>query len=506
MTFLRHDEVPPVSMNAASVLLVEDEPLTARQIEKWLTNLGYEVVGSVDSGEAAISIAQETQPDLLLMDILLKGELTGIDAAEVIVERMKVPIIFMTVHDERDYLEKAKLAGPSGYLLKPYTQKELHVAIETALSRHALEKRLFENGQWLHATLNSIGEGVMAVDSEGRVVFMNSMARLLTNGHSRDPQGLLLTELLHFEIGDGPVELSDSLKIVARQKRTAVFEEGTVLVGRDGRRTPVEGTISPILGEDGVFLGNVVVVRDVTDRCEVQEQLREYQTKLRSLAAISAEIEERERKRLSEALHDRVGQNLAVAKLLLAGSVDRPETDESRSNLAQVQGLLDETLKSTQALIFDLSPPLLHELGLEDAVEWLAENVLSPAKIRYKLDLQEGDSSMDPETRDASFKAIRELMTNVVRHADADRVWVSVYRNEGVLHGSVRDNGKGFEGDPDAIVAEGGDGMGLFGLKERLSYLKGTLNLLSKPKGGTTVSFTVPLRLGERTKSQAEQG
>ena len=130
------------------ILVVEDEIIIAMEIEDRLDTLGYEVVEVVSSGAEAIQAAAEMQPDLVLMDIMLKGPMDGIQAASQIQARFHIPVIYLTAYADENTLQRAKISRPFGYLLKPFEKRELQIAIEIALYKHQMERKLRESEQW----------------------------------------------------------------------------------------------------------------------------------------------------------------------------------------------------------------------------------------------------------------------------------------------------------------------------------------------------------------------
>ncbi|MBN1889727.1 MAG: GAF domain-containing protein [Thermoflexales bacterium] len=129
-------------MSEARIVIVEDERIVARDIQKRLTSLGYTIVAIVNSGEAAIQEVSRLLPDLVLMDIMLKGALDGIRAAQQIRDRLGIPVIYLTAHSDETTLQRAKLTGPFGYIVKPFEERELHISIEMALYKHHMERQL----------------------------------------------------------------------------------------------------------------------------------------------------------------------------------------------------------------------------------------------------------------------------------------------------------------------------------------------------------------------------
>ncbi|OAB63065.1 hybrid sensor histidine kinase/response regulator [Leptolyngbya valderiana BDU 20041] len=129
-------------MSEIRILIVEDEAIVADDIAYRLENLGYEIADIVASGEEAIESATDYLPDLVLMDIMLQGEIDGIEAARTIRERLELPVVYLTANADRATLERAKVSVPLGYVLKPFKDRELQVTIEIALTRHHAEREL----------------------------------------------------------------------------------------------------------------------------------------------------------------------------------------------------------------------------------------------------------------------------------------------------------------------------------------------------------------------------
>ena len=172
------------------ILLVEDESIVALDIQNRLASLGYEIVGHAVSGPEAIDLASKLLPALILMDIKLRGEMDGIDAAMVIHDTLSIPIVFLTAYSDLKTLERAKLTEPFGYLLKPFQKQELLIAIEIGLYKHEMTVKLKESERWRNAILTSIGEGLIALDADERVKFLNPAAEGLIGWTSAEAMGL----------------------------------------------------------------------------------------------------------------------------------------------------------------------------------------------------------------------------------------------------------------------------------------------------------------------------
>lgn len=158
-----------------NILVIEDEAIVSKDIQQSLKKLGYNIVGSAATGEKAIDLASETKPDLVLMDIMLKGEMSGIEAAEKIRENLKIPVIYLTAYADENTLAKAKVTEPYGYIIKPFKEIDLHTSIEMALYKHAKERDIIKERDFLY----SIVEGNNENSGEESVIFVKSNSRLV---------------------------------------------------------------------------------------------------------------------------------------------------------------------------------------------------------------------------------------------------------------------------------------------------------------------------------------
>lgn len=156
-------------MRSSRILIVEDESIVALNIKNRLEALGYIIVATTSSGESAIQIAQENNPDLVLMDIKLKGVIDGIEAATQIWNRFQIPVVYLTAYSDEETVERAKVTEPYGYILKPFEAKDLGTTIEISLYKHQMERKLREREQWLTTTLKCIGDAVITTDSQGLI-------------------------------------------------------------------------------------------------------------------------------------------------------------------------------------------------------------------------------------------------------------------------------------------------------------------------------------------------
>ncbi|NVL91040.1 MAG: PAS domain S-box protein [Desulfobacterales bacterium] len=276
-------------MAKTQILVVEDENIIAEDIQKSLQALGYTVSSVVPSGEEAIKEVKENKPDLVLMDIVLQGEINGIDAADQIQSRFNIPVIYLTAYADDKTLERAKITEPFGYIIKPFEERELHTTIETALYKHKMERELKEREEWLSTTLASIGDAVIATDTKSYIIFMNPVAESLTGWKQEEAKGKPLKEIFHIinEKTRKPVE--DPVTRVLREGVIVGLANHTVLIAKDGTETPIDDSGAPIRYDKGDMMGVVLVFRDISERRKTEEALRESEEKYRTLFEESRE-------------------------------------------------------------------------------------------------------------------------------------------------------------------------------------------------------------------------
>ena len=178
------------------ILIVEDERIVALEISARLKELGYSIIGIVSSGEKAIEKIHNEKPDLVLLDIMLEGEMDGIDTGKIIRDTFGIPFIFITAYSDDATLTRAMGAGPYSYLRKPFEEFELATAIQISFSKNRLEKKLSERENLLATTLGSISDTVISCDSEGQILFMNSKGFELTGVEPQNAIGKNIAELL----------------------------------------------------------------------------------------------------------------------------------------------------------------------------------------------------------------------------------------------------------------------------------------------------------------------
>ncbi|MDY6850530.1 MAG: PAS domain S-box protein [Thermodesulfobacteriota bacterium] len=264
----------------------------------------------------------------------------------------------------------------------------------------------------------------------------------------------------------------------------------------DGTWLHLEVAITSMLDVPGVK-GTVINCRDITERKRAEKGLLSYQKRLSRMGYELLLTEERERRRIATNLHDHIGQSLAMSKFKLKTLRQSLSSSGQVTLVDEICGFVEEMILQTRSLTFDLSPPILYELGLESAVEWLAEQIHERYNIQTEFNNDGQPKELDDDLRVFLFRAVRELLMNVVKHAQASKVKISMRTKDDELCIEVDDDGLGY--DSSARGHSGlGDGFGLFSIRERIVPLGGHLWIKSMPDRGTRATLATPLKPRER--------
>ncbi|MFZ1280551.1 MAG: PAS domain S-box protein [Ignavibacteriaceae bacterium] len=269
-------------MEKKKIFIVEDESIVSLEIQSRVKHLGYSVSGTAAYGDEAIRKVIDLKPDLILMDIRIKGELDGIETAAEIKKIYEVPIIFLTAYADPVTIQRAKITDPFGYIIKPFEERELHISIEIALYKDHTQKLIREKDKWLTTILRSVGDAVIATDTFGKIKFINNVAERLT--------GFTKEEAINKELSSIFKIRSEATKEYAQNAVQKVMQTGEVvglanhteLVSRNGIVYPIADSGSPIRDENGNITGVVVVFQDLSYYKKTEELINIQTTALNS--------------------------------------------------------------------------------------------------------------------------------------------------------------------------------------------------------------------------------
>ena len=347
----------------------------------------------------------------------------------------------------------------------------------------------------LAAVVDSAMDAMISVDEQQRIVLFNRTAEKVFGYSLEQALGMPLERLLparYRAAHRGYIEHFAHTGTTTRR-----MGDATVLWGlrADGEEFPIEASISQLNEHGRRFF--TVILRDVTLRKQYEDRLKRQKDELRDLSARVQEAREEEKTRIARELHDELGQLLTALKMDLTWLRQRlPEAPESAAKLAQMNALLDQTVGSVRRIAADLRPLMLDDLGFLDAAVWLVEDFSRRSGVQCRIDTPADAELSDLERTVATtlYRALQESLTNIARHAQAKNAWVVIGIESEALRLEIEDDGRGIDGDDLGKLRS----LGLRGMRERVQYIGGSLDIGRAPRGGTRVQLRVPLRAGAR--------
>lgn len=285
-------------MEKRRILVVEDETIVGQDIKNMLLGLGYEVVSLVSTPEEAVKEAENNRPDLVLMDIMLQGEISGVDAAGHIYNHLHIPVIYLTAYADENTIQKAKLTEPFGYILKPFEERELQTSIEIALYKYEMQRKLQEREKRFYTILRSIGDAVIATDEQGYITFVNPMAEKLTGMKQKKALRKPLKDVYKLTSKNRKKKYKINIQKIQEGKTLKIPDE-VYLLSKNSGITPINQNITPIKDEKGNITGVSVAFTDISRRKKAEEDLKKSMQKLKSslqetVKAIASIIETRD--------------------------------------------------------------------------------------------------------------------------------------------------------------------------------------------------------------------
>lgn len=329
--------------------------------------------------------------------------------------------------------------------------------------------------------------GVFRADSDGQCFYVNDRWCAIAGMSPEKAMGKGWGHAIH----------PDDMETVFNHWQLAVetrtpFKKEYRFLRPDGVETWVYGLAAMEKDASGKTVGFVGTITDITERKHAEQTAFQYQEQLRAISAQLLQTEESERRRIASDLHDQVGQTLAACRIELGECLSLVDDVQLKSKIQKTRLLLEQSIQETRSLTFDLSPPVLTELGLIQALHWLAEKHTRPEGPLIACHAP-ASLSVGQEPSMLLFRITRELVLNAIKHAAARRISISIASEPGRLRIQVVDDGVGFAAE--TVINRGGSagGFGLFSIRDRLRFLGGRLDCESAPGKGSHITVTVPL-------------
>jgi len=350
--------------------------------------------------------------------------------------------------------------------------------------RKQAEEKLKIREQTLRAFLNAPTESAILLDTEGKILDINRIAAQRLGKSAEELIGMGIYDYL-------PADTAEYRKT----RGAEVIRSGKPLRFQDEQGGHhYDNNIYPVFDDEGKVSTLAVFSGDITEKKRAEERLLEYQEQLKSLALELTLAEERERHRIATDLHDEISQSLFISKMKVE-ALEKPASDKKvNETLDEISDSLGRIITTMRSLTFDLSSPILYEFGFEEAVaEWLTEQIEGKYGIETEFQDDGLSKPLDDDIRVLLFRNVRELLINVVKHANAKIIKVSIQKVESQIRVCVEDDGVGFDSAKAESMITNKKTFGLFSIRERLEHLGGNLEIESAPGCGCRITITSPL-------------
>ncbi|MEJ2672301.1 MAG: PAS domain S-box protein [Deltaproteobacteria bacterium] len=460
-----------------TLLLADEHPVMRQGLRSLLEkDPKVTVVAEARDSYTTVRLARDLNPDLVVLDVSL-GDLRGVDATRAILAASpRTKLIALSVHSDRRLVLNLLKAGASAFLLKDRVFEDLVPALRLVLAHKIylspgisdlVLKDYVEALRDSEARFRTVFEhapfGIALTDLGGRLLQVSPALCHMLGYSAKELHHMLLPKFSHPDDADCCLALFQELA----QGRRRGFKKDNRYLRKDGRLVWGHLTVSVVrfLAEQSRFA--IVIVEDINDRKRSEEEIRTYQEQLRALASEISLVEERERRRLATDLHDHIGQTLALAQIKLGEIKESAESPAMAESLDEIRLLVEQAIKSSRQLTFELSPPILYDLGLESAVEWFGDYLQEQHGLQVIVQPDDHYKPLAHETMVLLFQMVRELMLNAAKHARARQVKVSIRRENDNLLIAVTDDGLGIDRQQLAPSQKRPRGFGLFSVKER---------------------------------------
>lgn len=491
-----------MEQSKARVLVVEDEGIIARDIQKVLFRLGYDVAGPAGTGAEALAEVERRVPDIVLMDIKIRGTMDGVETAREIRRHHQIPIVFLTAHTDSNTLGRVTKTAPYGYVVKPFTEASIKVAVEVALSRRRAEREAQARQDWLHAALESITDAVVVTrDAAGTVQYLNQTAEELTGWTATEAHGHALSDVLRLDLVNNELTGSNWSAVLSSARKDRPFDfAGATLTRRSGDRQKVSGSAGPLhLSPETEKGGIIMILRPESDGS---------MTLPAGGAAVSTKLQELSHA-LTHDLREPVRNMTCFAQMLsrqTSSTALDPESQEYLRFIVEGSKRMDDLLVGLFRYHAAGDRPAERNARADATAAWteaaaqLAESVrLSGAQVEVG---ELPEVAMDFSSLKDIFEA---LLSNALRFRSpgARPVIRAEAREEGKFWRiTVADNGVGLDTNQVERVfglfkkahhqGLSGAGIGLSICRHLVELYGGRIWLESRPGQGAKAHFTIP--------------
>ena len=495
------------------ILAIDDNEINLELLSQLTTRYypDFQFIRSLN-GFDGIEKAKHEKPEIILLDILMPG-MNGYEVCEILktdAETKNIPVLMISALGGNPAERTRGLnAGADAFISKPFMSSELQAQINVALRIKGVEDLLRKRNESLELNIKAETDKFLAeeerfntiseyarqfyweIDANGKFTYISPVVESILKMKSLEILGKLdFHSFFQIQTVNKHVRISASEKL----------KECEILLNSGNDDLWFTLSSFPVFDKAKNFAGTRGICYDITQRKKAElalvenlKKIEKYQEKLKKLNIEITRIEERERRRIAENLHDSLGQTLSLAYLKLSAV----NTDEFKPITKKIWedtfGLLNKAIAESRELTYDLSPPILYELGLIPTFKWKLEQIEQKHPLKTLLIGEDVSLNIKKDIAIFIYRIVSELIQNVIKHANANELTIEIEHTPKKYYISVKDDGKGFE-IIDGKSATKADGFGLMSIKERLESFNGQLELKSAPGKGTTARIEIPVK------------
>ena len=488
------------------LLQIEDSEGDAAIVLRLLERAGYGVTWQRVESEAELRTAlAESEWDLIVSDYSMPQFDAPAALAVLKGSGLDIPFIVVSGNIGEDIAVSMMRAGAQDYLLKdklarlaPAVARELAEA-DSRRKRRKAERAMLEGQAQLHGIIDSAMDAIVTMNEAQRVVLFNPAAEAMFQCRAEQATGQLIDGFIPAQLRARHRELVAGFGATGATNRRMGTAGPVIGLRADGSEFPLEASISQVTVQGQRYY--TAIMRDITERQRAMDELEYANARLTKLSRQILEVQEAERREIARELHDEIGQTLTAIKINVQGVQRLVQDEAGKKRLDEVVELAGQTLDQVRGMSLNLRPSQLDDLGLEAAVRWNAGRQAAGAGIKLHFQSTLGKGRLPGAVETACFRVSQEALTNVVRHAAAGNVWVTLAQQADKVELTVRDDGCGFDPVAKRQRAHGGASFGLLGMEERAKLTGGNLQIEAHAGGGTTVRAWFPLGMAEGGKS-----
>jgi len=468
------------------------------------------------SGREGIDIAIKENPEIVLLDILMP-EMNGYEVCKILKnkkETQNIPILMISALGQNP-IERTKglNAGADAFISKPFSQDELRAQINVVMRIKRVEDLLRKRNESLEIFIKDqtnkylqseerflqisehASEFYWEVDTKGVFTYVSPVIEKILDVKPND----IIGEKTYIELFQLKEKKGKKSEIENSFLQNVSFNDYEIkLKLKNKEEIWLSASGFSVFDKQGKFFGFRGVCYDITNRKQTEialkksmKQIKNYQKKLKNLNMEITLVEEKERRRIAENLHDSLGQTLSLAFMKLSSVIHEEFPPRVSKVINETSDLLNNAISESRTLTYDLSPPILYELGLIPAFKWKLEQIQNKYGIETSIKGEEQKIDIKNEFNIFLYRVVVELLNNVIKHAQAKLIELEVRKEKKFYYITVQDDGVGFKERPKAKATMKG-GFGLMSITERLDNIKGRLEFESELGQGTKATVIIP--------------